>query len=168
MQAFALTVIDFDGGKITQLADELTSQGYAVVTGSVSQTDQAVVDQATATIAADPTAAPAGEAPTQDTLAPQVVTTGNPSSPDNTQPFKCPECGSTFDVEVVCATQHDPTPVQPTAQVTGTTASAEGSDTGGGGEAPAASPAAASDPAAPAGDAAAADPSAPSDPAWPQ
>lgn len=97
MQAFGLLVLDFDGSKIQSLAELLRSQGYSVVTTSLSESDST------------------GIAATPPPL--EIVDGGDPGAPDNDLPYKCPLCGRTYTTQVVCDVQHEPTETLPTADV---------------------------------------------------
>jgi hypothetical protein len=135
VEAFGLTVIDFDGSKISALAEQLQSQGYAVNTVSLSQTDPQPEPAAAEPAAAEPAAAetaaaaepaapeqpPAAEAATVDAGNGTAVVAGAEAAagegPDNSLPFKCPACGQTYETGVTCANQHAPTPTLATDQV---------------------------------------------------
>jgi hypothetical protein len=112
MQAFALTVIDFDHDKIGSLYDELQSRGLAVSVATVAQ------DEATgtpSTVTSDAANAAAEQSPAESAAAPAVVQAGPPT--DEAAPFKCPGCGATYPDQVTCTNQHEPIETQPTADV---------------------------------------------------
>jgi hypothetical protein len=161
VEAFGLTVIDFDGAKISALAQQLQDQGYVVSTVSLSQTDAQPAAPEAATAVADAAAVGAVVGAEQ-----QVVGDG----PDNSLPFKCPACGRTYQAQLICANQHEPTQTLATADVLAGATADNAS-----GDAPAEPPAtpAAETPAAPPTPAeppAAADTSGAkvADPSWPQ
>lgn len=108
MQAFALTVIDFDGTKIGELQQQLQEQGYTVTTVSLLESDP-----------------PASTKPVDVEV---IAGGGDATSPDNSLPFKCPACGRTFDEQVVCAEQHEPTETVPTGEVIGPAGAAAATD----------------------------------------
>lgn len=144
MQALALTVVEVDTGdgaaaaKISALRDQLIQEGYACSVVSVSATDPApspttdpapspTIDAAAGGEGGSDPAAPDGS---PDSAAPATepavasdtaeVAAGDVAAsegPDNSLPFKCPACGSTYESEVACSNGHAPVLTLPTAEV---------------------------------------------------
>ena len=107
VQAFALTVIDFDHDTITALQEELQARGLAASVATVAQ------DEATGTPSTQVAAAVAAGA----TGAAAAPSSDSSAGESEEAAFKCPACGATYPVQVECTNQHEPVATLPTEDV---------------------------------------------------